>query len=407
MWTSRDNKHGKMRARGVSLGALAVGLASGAWALLRTRSDGDGSPAVVADRNAATESAATPRRDARPAPPEVGGRANNFDGLRLAAAFGVLASHSFAVSGADEPKVGADTLGTISVLVFFTISGFLIAQSWLRGPRVVSFAAKRALRIMPALIGVLVLTALVLGPLLTTLAPVDYFSNAETWRYIFDNARFATEYDLPGVFAGNPISGVVNGSLWTLPAEMHAYVMVALLGLAGALRSRVLATVVLAGICLAPLVVIDPFDRLLGDPYLIRAFALGTLLLLYRDVIPWRGWIAAVGVVVWVAGAQVDPTAGRWLAVAAIAYATIFVAYRTPLTLGRLTAHGDVSYGFYLYAYPVQQTIVFAWSDIPPLAMIALAAPITYLFAAASWHLIERPALGLKSRLPARAPRSA
>jgi peptidoglycan/LPS O-acetylase OafA/YrhL len=53
------------------------------------------------------------------------------------------------------------------VLIFFAVSGFLVARSWVGDPRLLPFALKRALRLMPGLAVVLLLTALVLGPLVT------------------------------------------------------------------------------------------------------------------------------------------------------------------------------------------------------------------------------------------------
>src|SRR4029077_2717707 len=75
------------------------------------------------------------------------GRENNFDVLRLLGATLVLASHSFVVTGAAEPRIGHWPLGTFGVQRFFAISGFLIAMSWLRRPSLRGFAVRRALRI--------------------------------------------------------------------------------------------------------------------------------------------------------------------------------------------------------------------------------------------------------------------
>ncbi len=98
-------------------------------------------------------------------------RDNSFDVLRLAAAAMVLVGHSFYLAGRSEPTVPLTGTGIsfVGVLVFFAISGFLVTGSWLHDRRVVPFVVKRALRIMPALVVVLVLTAYLLGPLATTI----------------------------------------------------------------------------------------------------------------------------------------------------------------------------------------------------------------------------------------------
>ena len=59
---------------------------------------------------------------------------------------------------------------------------------------------------------------------------------------------------------------------------------------------------------------------------------------------------------------------------------------------------GDYSYGLYIYAFPVKQTVARLAPGVEPYAMFALAFPVTLALAALSWHCVERPALALKSR---------
>jgi len=91
-------------------------------------------------------------------------------------------------------------------------------------------------------------------------------------------------------------------------------------------------------------------------------------------------------------GWRLDEAAG----VVAVAFAVLAFAFRTPAWLRRLTALGDVSYGIYVYAFPVQQSVAAIWPGIDPLVMFAIAFPVTYGLAFLSWRLIERPALALK-----------
>src|SRR4051794_29915781 len=168
--------------------------------------------------------------------------ANNFDLLRLFAAGCVLFTHSFALTDTGEPAWSRTTLdgGSLGVLIFFAISGFLVARSWSYDPRLLSFCAKRALRLLPALVVCLLLTALVLGPLVTTLSTSSYLENPATKRFVLDNATLQTRYTLPGVFGDvpNPHPTIVNGSLWTLPLEVKSYFLIAALGCLGALVAR-------------------------------------------------------------------------------------------------------------------------------------------------------------------------
>ena len=57
-------------------------------------------------------------------------RQNNFDLVRVLAALFVLISHQHALNGLPEPTfLNVHTIGGLGVLIFFSISGFLVAQS--------------------------------------------------------------------------------------------------------------------------------------------------------------------------------------------------------------------------------------------------------------------------------------
>ena len=145
-----------------------------------------------------------------------GSRTNHFDIMRLTAALLVVFSHSFNLSHGKvlgkqyEPLMqlskGQITLGGLAVLVFFVISGFLITASFDKDKNVLSFCQKRFLRIYPGLIVVVLLTALVLGPLMTELPLWEYFKKPETYNYLVNNIGFIRYQDfLPGVFEHNTV----------------------------------------------------------------------------------------------------------------------------------------------------------------------------------------------------------
>lgn len=350
---------------------------------------------------------------------------NNFDVLRLAAAAMVLVSHSFVVVGAHEPHVGHFPLGTLGVEIFFAISGFLVAKSWFGQPRVRAFAVKRGLRILPALTVTVVACAFVLGPVVSEVSSRDYFASSATYTYSVDNdAATATggvirdvSHSLPGVFAGNPDTSV-NRSLWTLPIEVQAYMAIALLGLAGLLSIGLPALAAgLFALSVAPSGVADlpivgwPLDWVRGadgeNAHLLAVFALSALMYRYRARIALRVDLAAIAAIA--AVASLGTPLERAALVICIPYLALFVAYRSWAGLRALAARGDVSYGLYLLAFPVQQTIVHLWGgSLPsPGVVVAIALPVTYLLAFASWHLVEKRALRLKGALAGRrAPRA-
>jgi peptidoglycan/LPS O-acetylase OafA/YrhL len=351
-------------------------------------------------------------------------RRNNFDVLRLAAATLVLVSHSFVVVGAAEPHVGHWPLGTFGVEIFFAISGFLVAKSWFAQPRLRAFAVKRGLRIVPALAVTVFALAFVVGPAVSELSVGDYFRSSATYAYPVDNLAATASggagrdapHDLPGVFASAP-DGSPDKSLWTLPIEVRAYLVLALLGALGIIVGGLpLMLIGFFALSIAPESITSTagigtaLEFLRGADgeaaQLTAIFAFSALIYRYRARIALRADVAVVAAVA--LAASLGTPAERPVLLVAIPYLSLFLAYRSWGGLRTLTAHGDVSYGLYLFAFPVQQVIVHVWGDsLPaPLLVALIAFPITYLLALCSWHGVEKRALRLKGALagPRQAP---
>lgn len=325
-------------------------------------------------------------------------RDNNFDLLRLLAAWSVLVSHSFALVGREEPLHWfGTTLGNVGVLLFFAVSGLLIRRSWEYDPRPRDFWTKRALRLLPALATVAVLTAFVLGPLVSTLSTGSYFSSWETWVYpVRVTLLYTFGAPLPGVFEDHVYPGV-NGPLWSLPVEVFAYFCMFLLGVTGLLARRALVT----GLAAASLVWaawwVSVTSEAVGSTYVLAAFAVGAAAYTWRDriVLSWPVAAALVPLCA-LTGLGPDPLRVVVWTLAAV-YLSYWFAYAVPPVGRLLVRYGDASYGLYIWAFPVQQTLVQVGVD-DPWVMIAVATPVVWLLAIASWRLVERPALRHKPR---------
>jgi peptidoglycan/LPS O-acetylase OafA/YrhL len=264
---------------------------------------------------------------------------------------------------------------------------------------------------------------LLLGPAMTHGSIGDYFGSRATYAYPVDNVAATASggtgrqvaHHLPGVFASNPDTSV-DKSLWTLPIEVRAYIALALLGAIGLLTGGLPMLVIgFFALSIAPdsitttPVIGSGLNFLRGSggeaAHLIAIFAFSALLYRYRARISLRADLAALALAALVA--SIGTPLERFVLVVAIPYLSLFFAYRSWGGLRAATNHADVSYGLYLLAFPVQQTIVRLWGgSLPaPLVVAAIAFPITYLLALGSWHAVEKRALRLKGALAS--PRSA
>ncbi|MDP5052505.1 MAG: acyltransferase [Congregibacter sp.] len=332
-----------------------------------------------------------------------GSRRNNFTVLRILFAWLVLFGHSFPITGHAELNPlreffeKSTWIGEVAVSGFFAISGYLVAASFVRRG-LVDYCISRILRIYPALIVCVLLTVFVLGSWLTTLDTSAYLSDPQTGNYLWNTtALFPMSFRLPGVFEALPRTGV-NGSLWTLPVEVSCYILLMVAGVAGLLRWRSLAN--LAGLALL-LFAVNYFADvpLVGripkwaEPCLY--FLLGVGSYINRDMIP-----LSVPLAILAAGLAYAALGEPWFGVVfppAFVYLIFFVAYRSVyLDIDRWL--GDPSYGIYIYAWPVQQTLVVFFPGEGPYFNSGLATLVVLVLAMLSWHFLEKPALGLKKR---------
>jgi len=331
----------------------------------------------------------------------IASRQDNFLLLRFIASCMVIFGHSYALGY--NPSGELDWLtrytllfsGTHAVQIFFFVSGFLVTMSYERRHCLWTFAKARTLRIFPALVVCVTLTAVLLGPLVSELSVGAYFRNP-LWRaYLLGNISLLDiQYKLPGVFAHNRYADVVNGSLWTIPGEMQMYFYVAALGVLGLLRSRLRFSLAICG--LLALAVFWPAQvRLLSqhDFYVLAIFfILGACCWMFRERVIVSGYVFLL---LLLACAVLYQQPGYfWVLGATTVYGCIWFIYVPRLQW--FNRFGDYSYGLYLYGFVIQQLVAGLQPQLAPLGLFALSLPLTLCLAAASWHLIEKPALRYK-----------
>ena len=312
---------------------------------------------------------------------------------------------------------------------FFIISGFLITMSWKRSKGRGDYLRKRILRIFPGFIAVSLFCALVVGPL-SAVDGLHYWS--DLWHlkgdFLFSTLTLGNPA-LPPVFQGVPIAGAVDGSLWTIPYEFGCYLIVAALGtlalLVGHLLPsrvrRVLPAVFFLGIyglysahCAGHLIgwlggmqftniiiaghVFGGSVQPIGWPRLLTYFASGMCLYLYRDLIPLSRGLFLLSIVVLVGSCTVVRILPYTLPIFG-SYALIYIAFSPILTRqwGGFGKNIDLSYGLYLYSFPIQQLLVLHWGRrLNPHEMFFISLTAASLLATLSWFLVERPCLSRK-----------
>ncbi len=347
------------------------------------------------------------------------GRDNNFTLLRLSAAMTVLFAHSIAVLGLPPERefffnrVGF-SLGEMGLDMLFVTSGFLVTASLVSRQDLIGYLWARALRVYPGMWVMLVLTVFVLAPALTTLPLADYFTSPKTWEYFRKCATLISgvRYSLPGVFESVPLKNEFNGSLWTMPVEVRMYLYLAAiwlaLAVAPALRLKVMRFILplSAGALLAILL----SGRLTsgsvnGANIRVFMFLYGSSLYLWRDRMPMSPALL-VGLLAGLVLASFDRTVFFVAYAVSLAPLVLHLAYVPGGRIRSFNDWGDYSYGVYIYAFPIQQTLAYLFPDMSLGAMMASSALVSIAIAIPSWKLIEERALAKKGDFAAATSRA-
>jgi len=334
-------------------------------------------------------------------------RANNFDAVRLIAASAVVFSHAFLIaegSEQNEPLArlsdNQSILGLLAVFVFFTISGFLVTQSFFATKSPARFALKRAARIFPGLIASILVCGFVLGPLVTVLPIGDYLRDPRLLAYLTQSIALELgDPKLPGVtFSDLKIGETINGSLWTLRYEVMMYVMVLMLGWLRLLRLSTSIVLLVLGMLA---IRFEHEVEVLGDTgnwaWMLSFFAAGMCLYFLRGSGGLRWEVAALAGL----GLIVSTWSHHLILLFGVfgGYLTIYFALKHTPGLDRLSRFGDLSYGVYIYGWPASQLAIYAnggsatWWQVF-LEGLTLSLGLAWL----SWHGIEKRCLRVARR---------
>jgi peptidoglycan/LPS O-acetylase OafA/YrhL len=331
---------------------------------------------------------------------------NSFAIIRMAMALAVLVSHSYwfasGTTGA-QPLVRwtGHSLGEHAVQVFFLLSGILVAQSLHRSGSIIDYLCARGMRIFPALGVCVLLTAFVLGPIVTNIGLGQYLADSRVAAYIVKTLTLSTgSAPLPGVFTAVPLANLVNVSLWTLKFEVLCYMALAVLGVAGLMNERYRAWSAVGLAVFVGLVFLRqpnasiPYTAIDNIRYLMLFFFTGVL------AFQCRQWLFVHGLLVLPLAAIFVASIGtRFIEISSAAFLGYTMLWVSTFSFGGLRAFtnkNDYSYGTYIYAGPIQQMIVHYLPGFAPWVVTGFAVGMAVPLAVYSWELIERPALALR-----------
>ena len=286
---------------------------------------------------------------------------------------------------------GTITFGQLAVDSFFIISGFLIVKSWKDKPIFTSFLLNRILRIYPGFICASLVCAFLIGPNYNT---GNYFQNLDLSTFFLGVARLHLT-GIPSVFDGthNP---ELNGSLWTIPWEFKCYLLVLFCGFIGIIKRRWIWLSLFSSTLICYLAYctgfLDHTIDLCSD--LVMSFIAGGCFYLFKNSIPWNKNIAWIGVILFICALFISP-----LVVPALCifwgYAVLYFANSGTLLLS-FNRHPDISYGIYLYAWPINKILLWYFPMINLYLEILIVFLLSIIAGIFSWYLIERPSLMAK-----------
>lgn len=334
---------------------------------------------------------------------------NSLNLFRLILAAAVLFAHAFYITGnGTGPMIHGENLGGWAVAGFFVLSGFLISGSRFRHSAG-DYLVHRIARIYPAFLVVLIVTALVFAPIAGLLERGELEGFLTTpvtpLEYIWGNIGLQVQsYSVSWTLQTVPYPGAWNGSLWTLYYEFFCYMIVWVLGFFAIFRKTVWFPVALWVASVA----IHASQGIWGALGLDLNFTLLFKLLpfflggvvAYVVFERWglRTWIGVGSLVGAAALILLIPGFGGQLAAPLLAYGLLWLSTLIPQPA--LIARHDVSYGFYIYAWPLAQLLVLIGAASLGLwAFMVINVAVTLVFATASWLLIERPIMRATRRL--------
>ena len=336
------------------------------------------------------------------------GRRNNFGLLRVAFATLVIVAHSSELVDGNRSRelmtrvFGTMSLGDLAVDGFFIISGYLISKSFVDRESTGQFLMRRISRIVPAFAVSFWLCVFLLAPW------VGAGRTVATWPVLrYQLARFLLLMppDVHNVFKGLAYP-TLDASMWTISYEFACYLATMAIGVLGVLDRRmrfVWLVITPTMVTLSAMRLADYFGGALHD-YILNSlrfgafYSVGITYFLFRDRVPLARNVAVIAAVVLCVLLFDARTAEAAVAIAG-GYLVFWFALQVPeWRLSRAVNRTDLSYGVYLYAWPVQSLVIWFDRTINPWLLCAISLSLTSALAFVSWKFVEKPVLQFAHR---------
>lgn len=327
---------------------------------------------------------------------------NNFNFLRFYFAFIVIIGHLIEISGVTVFQPFAPFFSTyISVTAFFCISGFLITMSYQTTPTLKAYFTKRAARLLPAYIFAILACTIFLS-LASNYSLVEYFTHPQLFKYLAANLSFLNfvEPCLPGVFTSGNTFCAVNGALWTLKVEVSFYLAIPiLLYFVNKIKRKYILMIIIYVLSVVYRLAFDKLGELTESgiytmlsrqlPGFLSYFICGIALYYYFDIfIQHKLKLLILGIILFaterIIGIEILSPLGLSLIVFSVAFSFE--------KLNSFAKHGDISYGIYIFHFPVLQVIksLGFFEKYNPYLVSIIFILTVLLIGYASWHLLEK-----------------
>lgn len=341
-------------------------------------------------------------------------RGNAFGFLRLLFASMVIISHSSAIlygNSDHEPMMwlfGTMSFGDFAVDGFFLISGFLITASYFNSKNNFDYFSKRVARIYPGFIVCFLICVFVVAPLAG--ATTASYEPSQLMEYLTSILTLRQPM-IDGVFA-NTHYPFINGSMWTISFEFECYILIAIVGAIGLLRNAKLMMImtILLLLIASPnpfwfALFIDPapFQKtswpgeieqfIISQEAFLRLAALylsGSTFYLFRDKLIIAAWTIPLATLILIGGLFFKELATMSVAIFG-GYLIFVIAAKSGTTIKSINRDSDISYGVYLYAWPITKLCLLAIPNLTLVPLMLLTLCISYLCGWASWHIVEKP----------------